>query len=298
MFKNPVIPRRPAMRPHIRGRRRSLDQQKKVEICDLVARGASVEEAAEAVGVSVRTVQREAKLDEDFDHELRLSQRCTPDPLKIMESAARTHWRAAAWLLERTDPDTYAKRPASSASPYQFEAGLALVVEAALDATAPQQRGAVYQRLQAACDTAFKCVFPDMGLWGRRTCPTLPPTPLADEQWRNRVCHVPDHCPVADKDATTVQPGALQEASPTPILRIASNGRVTLLARPEMRSVSPAPCEPPSLPQAMPPNAASSTSTFGEPNLSPKMHLATEFEATDKLPASPPHSATAPDPLK
>jgi len=238
---------------------------------------------------TLRTVQREAKLDEDFHHELKLSQRVTPDPLKIMESAARTHWRAAAWLLERTDPDNYARRPASSASPFQFEAGLALVVEAALELAQPQQRNAVYQRLKAACDTAFKCVFPNMGLWGRRNPPTLPPTPLTDEQLRN---HAMAHRLVVDKDAITEEPGALKEApprslleaSPTPIPRITLCGPMPMLARPAVRSACPAPCEPPRLLQAMPPTAASSASTVGKPILSPKMRLATKFEHNDKLP--------------
>ena len=66
--------------PHLRGRRRSLDQQKKVELCDLVHHGATVEEAADTIGVSLRTVQREAKLDEDFDHELKLALGGAPTP--------------------------------------------------------------------------------------------------------------------------------------------------------------------------------------------------------------------------
>jgi hypothetical protein len=175
------------MATHIRGRHRLLDPPKKAQICDLVAQGASLEEAADAIDVSLRTVQREAKEDEDFDHELKLSLRTAPDPEKIMQSAARTHWRAAAWLLERTDPERYAKRPACSASPEQLQAALSLVVEAALEATPPDERTAVYERVEAAAEKAFKCVFPGLGPWGRRRRPTPPPTPLADEQEVNRL---------------------------------------------------------------------------------------------------------------
>jgi hypothetical protein len=67
-------------RRRIAGRRRLLDPEKKVTLCELVAKGASVEDAAETVGVSIRTVQRERRLDEDFDHELQLSLRQAPDP--------------------------------------------------------------------------------------------------------------------------------------------------------------------------------------------------------------------------
>ena len=44
-------------RPQIRGRRRLLDPEKKVELCEHVAKGAPVEDAAETVGVSIRTVR-------------------------------------------------------------------------------------------------------------------------------------------------------------------------------------------------------------------------------------------------
>jgi hypothetical protein len=60
-------------RPHIRGRNRLLTQPMKVKLCELVAESCTIEQAAETLDVSVRTVQRERKEDEDFDHQLRLS---------------------------------------------------------------------------------------------------------------------------------------------------------------------------------------------------------------------------------
>src|SRR5688500_13607722 len=97
----------PSERPHpmrsIRsGRPKSLDRRKKQLLADAVSRGATLREAALNVGVSIRTVQREARLDADFDLKLRTAYNDQPDPLFIMQNAARTHWRAAAWLLERT----------------------------------------------------------------------------------------------------------------------------------------------------------------------------------------------------
>jgi hypothetical protein len=173
--------------PHLRGRRRALDQQKKVELCDLVHHGATVEEAADTIGVSLRTVQREAKFDEDFDHELKLALGGAPDPLKLMQRAARAHWRAAAWLLERTDPEHYGRRPKSSASPEQFEGALRFMLEAALEGTPPAARTALYQRLQAAREQAFASVFPNYGPWGKPKNPQLPPTPLANEERLNLI---------------------------------------------------------------------------------------------------------------
>ena len=173
-------------RPQIRGRRRLLDPEKKVELCEHVAKGAPVEDAAETVGVSIRTVQRERKLDEDFDHELQLSLRATPDPLKMMQAASRTHWRAAAWLLERTDPEKFARRAKNSASPAQFDAGLEFVMEAALAAIPPELHEQVYEYMAAAAEEAFACLFRQFGRWGDAKRPKLPPTPLVQRQFRHR----------------------------------------------------------------------------------------------------------------
>ena len=235
--------------PHIRGRRRCLNQAKKVEVCDLVAHGATVEEAADVINVSLRTIQREMKLDEDFHHEVQVSLGHAPDPLKLMQQAARAHWRAAAWLLERTNPEQYARRPKSSASPEQFEAGLQFALEAALEAVLPEQRTAVHQHVQAACEQAFKCVFPNYGPWGKPKNPKLPPTPLADEQgrlehFRNPANHVyekedPRYQPPASKNTPAAQP----QAAPAPQPNVASPLQPRTL--PGGRTPSPTAVAPP-----------------------------------------------------
>ena len=171
-------------RRYIEGRPRLLDEEKKVELCEHVAKGATVEDAAETVGVSLRTVQRERQLDEDFDHELQLSLRQPPDPLKMMQHAARAHWRAAAWLLERTDPEQYAKRAKSSISPAQFHAGLEFVMEAALAGIPAELHEQVYEYMAAAAEEADACLFPNHGRWGDAKRPKLPPTPLVQAQSR------------------------------------------------------------------------------------------------------------------
>ena len=125
--------------PYIHERRRIMDPAKKVKFCQLIRESQTIEHAAEWVDVSIRTVQRERKRDEDFDHEVRLALQATPDPLTLMENAARTHWRAAAWLLERTRPEQFARKPANTARDYQVEAALHMLLEAALAATAPAE---------------------------------------------------------------------------------------------------------------------------------------------------------------
>ena len=169
------------MYARIRGRRRILTPALKSELCRLVAKSATIEDAADTLDVSLRTVQRERKHDEDFDHELRLSLQAEPDPKKLMQTAARTHWRAAAWLLERTDPETYARRPVNTANPKQVEAALCFLLEAALRATPEEQRPAFFEIANAAREQAFDCVFPNFGPWGNPRAPKCPPSPLTDK---------------------------------------------------------------------------------------------------------------------
>lgn len=169
-------------RPHIRGRRRILTQPLKAELCRLVAESATIEAAADTLDVSLRTVQRERKNDEDFDHGLRLALQAEPDPKRLMQTAARTHWRAAAWLLERTDPETYARRPVNTANDKQVEAALCFLLEAALQATPEEQRAAFFAKVNPAREQAFNCVFPNLGPWGNPRAPKCPPSPLTDYQ--------------------------------------------------------------------------------------------------------------------
>ena len=168
------------MHARIRGRRRIMTRELKAELCRLVAESVSIESAADTLDVSLRTVQRERKNDEDFDHELRLSLQAEPDPKKLMQAAARTHWRAAAWLLERTNPETYARRPVNTAKPGQVDAALSFLLEAALQATPEHQRVAFFEKVNAARERAFDCVFPNLGPWGNPRAPKCPPSPLTD----------------------------------------------------------------------------------------------------------------------
>ena len=170
--------------PYIHERRRIMDPAKKVKFCQLIRESHSLEEAAEWVDVSIRTVQRERKRDEDFDHEIRLAQQATPDPLRLMENAARVHWRAAAWLLERTRPEQFARQPANTARDYQVEAALGMLLEAALAATAPAERAKLYEQVEPAVAQALQYCFPQLGPGGNLKKSKLPATPLANEEAR------------------------------------------------------------------------------------------------------------------
>jgi hypothetical protein len=188
---------------HIRGRRRLLDEAKKARLCELIDQESySVEQAAESLDVSLRTVQRERRHDQDFDHEVRLALQSTPDPLKLLEHAARTHWRAAAWLLERTKPEVFASKPVNMTSFKLVATALRYLQEAALETVPEEYHEALYLHTQAAIDKSLDCCFPLRGEWGEPKVKQLPfATPLTDVQssraWQPPTGFLPDrHEPV------------------------------------------------------------------------------------------------------
>ena len=93
------------------GRPPVLDKTKQREICALVHAGCSIEHAADYVGCSPRTINRLARRNPKFRELLR---EAIANPhlaaLKTVARASRTHWRAAAWYLEHTVPERFAKR--------------------------------------------------------------------------------------------------------------------------------------------------------------------------------------------
>ena len=163
------------------GRPREFTSELQSEFIGLIAQGSTVAQAAWGVGVSMRTVQRESQCNDEFHHALELAQQAAPvDPAKLMREAARAHWRAAAWMLERADPDRYGKRPASSCSPEKLQAIVNHLIERALEATAPEQRQAVYQHLRPVADqalAAFRPVPQETKRWLQNLA--IRPTPLS-----------------------------------------------------------------------------------------------------------------------
>ncbi len=94
------------------GRPRVLCETKQREICLLVATGCTIEASARHVGCTPLTIRRETRRNPQFSEQLRRSRASAEiTPIQTMRQAAASEWRAAAWLLERTQPDRYAKRP-------------------------------------------------------------------------------------------------------------------------------------------------------------------------------------------
>lgn len=101
------------------GRPRALtDPLKRREVCSLIGVGAGYDGAARHVGCSVATIHREADRDPVFAEQLAAAETAAGlSPLRAMRVAANNNWRAAAWLLERTFPERFARRNPESLSP-------------------------------------------------------------------------------------------------------------------------------------------------------------------------------------
>jgi hypothetical protein len=100
------------------GRPRALDDAQRREICALISAGCGTRTAADYVGCSPSTIRREALRNPEFHEQVRSADlSCQLSPLQAIRKAAATNWRAAAWLLERTNPARYGnqRKPAKSA---------------------------------------------------------------------------------------------------------------------------------------------------------------------------------------
>lgn len=113
------------------GRPRALDEFKRREVCALVAVGCGIQTAARYVGCNPVTIRREALRNPDFHEQLRRAELAAElEPLQAMKRAAATHWRAAAWLLERTHPNRFGRRNPESLRPEQIESLMVQLGEA------------------------------------------------------------------------------------------------------------------------------------------------------------------------
>ncbi|MBL9163880.1 MAG: hypothetical protein JNL18_14205, partial [Planctomycetaceae bacterium] len=256
-----------------------------------------VEQAAESLDVSLRTVQRERRYDQDFDHEVRLALQQSPDPLKLMEHAARTHWRAAAWLLERTKPEEFARKPVNMTSLKLVATAFRYIQEAALETVPAEFREALYRRTQAAIEQSFDCCFPMRGKWGEPKVKQLPfATPLADVQsskvWGKNVGVFHDY----DEEGNIVFPPPVDPAEVAARQARVAELKQRLAERRRQEALGPRPAErilSPKTTETTEFNATKSAATEipfpSEPSaddiLSPKTPATTTTAATTSSPA-------------
>src|SRR6476620_1138690 len=87
------------------GRPRFLDDTKRGQLIAIVANGCGVTAAARYLGCHPRTVRRECCSDPGFREQLKRAEfKGQLEPIQNLRKAGKTHWRAAAWMLERSRP--------------------------------------------------------------------------------------------------------------------------------------------------------------------------------------------------
>jgi hypothetical protein len=80
-------------------------------LCAMVSVGCSVRRAAKLCGCTEAAVRYREKTDPDFQRRMLESKQIREvSPLRQIREAGTKSWRAAAWLLERVDPQEYGDR--------------------------------------------------------------------------------------------------------------------------------------------------------------------------------------------
>ena len=155
----PPRPRRQPPNPFAGpGRPRKLDEIARREVCALVSAGCGIEGAARYVGCAASTIRREALRNDQFAQELRRAPLTAElSPLTAMRQAAARHWRAAAWLLERTNPQRFAKQNLAFLKPDQLKEYREILMDIIREETAdPAIHSRIARRLEALHSQAVR----------------------------------------------------------------------------------------------------------------------------------------------
>ena len=116
------------------GRHRILDAKKKSEAATLVSIGLTLTECARYVGCSVMTLRREMARDDEFARDIESAEvRAQIEAIRGIRGASSTHWRAAAWYLERTNPRRFGRPSLRNFRPDEIAAVFDAVISAVTD---------------------------------------------------------------------------------------------------------------------------------------------------------------------
>jgi transposase-like protein len=140
----------PRSKPARRGRPSVLDETKKQIVCALIAAGASRTAAARHVGCSRHQLYYAAQRDAIFQAQLEKAEADFEVVLvaRIGEAArSKTQWRAAAWLLERRNPDQFRLRNPKLITPAELQIAISQVVEVLTESLEESKQAEILQRV-------------------------------------------------------------------------------------------------------------------------------------------------------
>lgn len=138
-----------------RGRPNLLDSTKKAQILAIVSLGGTRTMAARLVGCTPRTIWNEAQRDPEFAAALAKASHATEfSYLQSIQKAAQEsrHWRAAAWVLERTRPERYGPRRPDTITVAQMRRFIHQVVTMVTEEVPARYRKRLLHRLTTMTD--------------------------------------------------------------------------------------------------------------------------------------------------
>jgi hypothetical protein len=145
-------PRANPTSPPVPADRNVLDAAKRRTIVAMLANGSSRRVAARFVGCAPSTITRTAARDPEFAGQLaRAEEGVEVHALRAIRTAAENerHWRAAAWLLERRNPEDFASRPPRLYTPAQVVEMFSRVLATLCDEIDDEHRRRALERLDA-----------------------------------------------------------------------------------------------------------------------------------------------------
>ena len=142
-----------------RGRPAVLDREKRRIIVALLFNGSSRRSAAAYVGCAATTIARTAARDPAFALEIdRAERHAEVDCLRLLRAAAREprYWRAAAWMLERRNPEDFALRKPTDVSPEQAVGWVMAVLDHVFQGGDQRELDRMMQQVEQFADEAAR----------------------------------------------------------------------------------------------------------------------------------------------
>lgn len=95
------------------GRKSKYTPEKAAEIVKLLSGGATIKDTCAYVGITDDTLSNWCKRDSEFSESVNKARATGKiECAALVRQAARSNWQAAAWFLERSDPEHWGRRDA------------------------------------------------------------------------------------------------------------------------------------------------------------------------------------------